>query len=183
MKRIAAAASVAMLAALSLGAATPVAAAELDARILGITPGFRQELVDVERVAYDPETGVATVTLTVHCFVGRIQFDAETFSDWMVSGLEGGPDAAVVQRAKPLTSNSSIWDSSGVIQVDSITITDADPCEAALGVGIVSPDHTVVLSFSGLKPGYATFLTTVNTGIFSGHVSTTTLIRAVLPPG
>ena len=181
MKRIAVA--VALLASLSLGVATPVAAAELDARILGITPGFRQELVDVEGVTYDPQTGVATVTLTVHCFVGRIQFDADTYSEWMVSGLEAGPDAAVVQRGKPLTSTSSIWDSSDAIHYDSITITDADPCEAALGIGIVSPDHTLVLSFSGLKPGYATFLTTVNTGIFSGHVSTTTLIRAVLPAG
>lgn len=172
---------IATLASLTLGVAAPAAAAERTARIVGITPGFRQELVDVTSLTYDPTTGVARLTLTVHCFVGYIQFDEDTIAGPFVSEIEFGIDGAVVQRARPFTSASEVWANPAAVLYDGLSITDAAPCVAAQDVGIASPDHTIVLTFSGLKPGYATFLTTINTGIFSGHVATTTLIRAVLP--
>jgi hypothetical protein len=171
-----------MLASLTLGVAAPAAAAERDARIVSITPGFRQELVDITSLTYDRGTGVARLTLTVHCFVGYWQADENTIEGPFISVIEFGPDAAVVERSKPFTIASQVWTYPAAIFPDSSIIDDAaTPCVAAQEVGISSPDHTVTFTFPGLSPGYATFVTSIHTGIFSGHVTTTTLIRAVLP--
>ena len=98
-----------------------------------------------------------------------------------MSGLEWGIDAAVAQRSKPFTVGSEVWTSPAAIYYTSLTVADAAPCVAAQNVGITSPDPTLAFTFSGISPGYATFVTSVGTGIFSGHVDTTTLIRAILP--
>ena len=164
----------ALLASLLLGFAAPAAAAERDARIVGITAGFRQSLVDVTSLTYDPAMGVARLTLTVHCFVGYYMEDSPS-----ASSLEFW-DAAVVQRSKPFTVTSR-HSHPAAIFYESATITDAAPCVEAQNFGITAPDQTIVFTFNGLEPGYATFRTMIVTGIFSGHVHTTTLIRAVLP--
>ena len=171
---------VAALAVLVSPAAT--VAAEVDARILSVTPGFRQSLVDVTSLRYDAATGVARLTLTVHCFVGYYQVDAETVEGPFVSELEFGQDGAVVQRSKPIKAPADVWASPDAHFADGVTIADAEPCAAAQAVGITAPDHVVTFTFTGVEPGFATFVTTINTGIFSGHVSTSTLINAVLPP-
>ena len=168
-----------LLSALSLGSAGPVAAAASDARIVGITPGFRQDLVEIESLTYDPGSSVAILTVTVHCFVGYYQIDADTVAGPFVSQIEFGIDAAAVQRSKPIDA-PAIYSSPTAVS-PTITITDGSPCLAAQDVGLTSPDQVVTFAFAGLKPGYTTFATTINTGIFSGHVRTTTLIRAILP--
>ena len=59
-------------------AAAPVAAAERDARILSVTPGFRAGDTTVNSITYDPVTRTATISVTPNCYWWTATIDPET---------------------------------------------------------------------------------------------------------
>ena len=58
--------------------AGPVAAAERDARILSVAPGFRASDTTLNSITYDPVTRTTTISVTPNCYWWTIQFDPET---------------------------------------------------------------------------------------------------------
>ncbi|MBA2720215.1 MAG: hypothetical protein H0U52_13395 [Chloroflexi bacterium] len=146
-----------LFAALTFGVAAPVAATDSSARIVSIVPGFRQNLVDIVGITYDRVSQTTRLTVTVHCFHGYYQIAPDELIDLGESELELDQLATAVQGGVD-------------VAMTSMEATELTTC-----------DTQIVFTFVGLKVGIATFTTSISQGVFSGHVTTTTTIRAIQP--
>ena len=152
---------VTLVTAVMLGTAGFAAAAETDVRVVQFTAGFRQGLVDITRVTYDPETGEARIYFTAHCFTQSFSPDPEIPPTVGQSSV-GPVDWTASQRGAS---------TSGFIGDGSVIALDPDPSQC---------DRDYIAVIPNLRPG-GTLLTLSVTQIAFSVVTTTATLRVVLP--